>query len=148
MGYLLCKSCGGRYDLQPGELPGDFESCSCGGELEFYDDHGHKRAYMSVNKYKDNSKKKSPLMKVLIIAGVGYIIFIYVGSFVMAYYDAVNHVQQPGGLYTFFTGPNLIFNVAGLIVGIIVALICYFYIKNSSKNETKEIEETDEQLES
>ncbi len=45
MGYLKCKSCGGRYDLQPGELPGDFESYHCAGELQFYDDSGHKRLY-------------------------------------------------------------------------------------------------------
>jgi hypothetical protein len=49
MSYLICKSCGGRYDLKPSELPGDFENCQCGGELEFYDDRGHKRLYRPIN---------------------------------------------------------------------------------------------------
>lgn len=49
MGYLKCKSCGGRYDLEPGESPDDFVRCQCGGELEFYDDQGTKREYGSVS---------------------------------------------------------------------------------------------------
>ena len=45
MGYLICKKCKGRYDLQQGELPEEFESCSCGGELEFHDSGGQKKEY-------------------------------------------------------------------------------------------------------
>lgn len=33
MGYLECEKCGGRYELQEGESPEDFESCECGGKL-------------------------------------------------------------------------------------------------------------------
>lgn len=35
-GYLICKKCGGYYELQLGESPEDFDSCQCGGELEYY----------------------------------------------------------------------------------------------------------------
>jgi len=35
-GYLLCDTCHGSYELQPGELPADFsEKCECGGNLKF-----------------------------------------------------------------------------------------------------------------
>ena len=32
--YLVCNTCKGSYELQPGEKPGDFSSeCECGGQL-------------------------------------------------------------------------------------------------------------------
>lgn len=34
MSYLICKECGGHYQLQPGESVDDFSECVCGGELE------------------------------------------------------------------------------------------------------------------
>jgi hypothetical protein len=34
-GYLICDTCMGYYQLQPGESPDDFvEECECGGNLE------------------------------------------------------------------------------------------------------------------
>ncbi len=34
-GYLVCDTCGGYYELQPGEFPDDFtDVCECGGNLE------------------------------------------------------------------------------------------------------------------
>ena len=35
MGYLICESCGGYYELEEGELPEDFERCQCGGKLDY-----------------------------------------------------------------------------------------------------------------
>ena len=36
MGYLVCDSCGGYYELQEGENPEDFDDkCQCGGKLRF-----------------------------------------------------------------------------------------------------------------
>ena len=29
--FLVCKKCGGYYELQPGESPDDFDKCECGG---------------------------------------------------------------------------------------------------------------------
>jgi hypothetical protein len=37
MGYLICDKCGGYYELQSGESAEDFETCSCGGRLNFVD---------------------------------------------------------------------------------------------------------------
>lgn len=34
-GYVICDKCGGYYELQPDELPDDFDKCQCGGELEY-----------------------------------------------------------------------------------------------------------------
>jgi hypothetical protein len=35
MGYLVCESCKGYYQLEPDESPDDFEdTCECGGKLE------------------------------------------------------------------------------------------------------------------
>jgi hypothetical protein len=35
-GYLLCDSCGGYYELQPGESKDDFaDECECGGKLRY-----------------------------------------------------------------------------------------------------------------
>lgn len=73
MGYLKCKSCNGHYDRQPGESPDDFESCPCGGELEYYDDHGRKQPINSGKK-----KGMPPLLKIIIIIVGGIILFSYV----------------------------------------------------------------------
>lgn len=36
MGYLVCDSCGGNYELQPGEKPEDFtDECECGGKIRY-----------------------------------------------------------------------------------------------------------------
>ncbi len=34
-GYVVCEECGGYYELEEGEYPDDFESCSCGGKLKY-----------------------------------------------------------------------------------------------------------------
>ena len=34
LNYLVCNTCGGYYELQPGELPESFDlECACGGQL-------------------------------------------------------------------------------------------------------------------
>lgn len=35
MRYVICDDCGGYYELQKGESPGDFEACNCGGNLSY-----------------------------------------------------------------------------------------------------------------
>lgn len=35
-GYLICESCGGYYELQPGETADDFRECECGGTLKYH----------------------------------------------------------------------------------------------------------------
>jgi len=38
MPFLICEKCRGYYELQKGESPDDFESCLCGGTLEYIED--------------------------------------------------------------------------------------------------------------
>ncbi len=35
LGYLICESCNGYYELQEGESITDFDSCQCGGPLKY-----------------------------------------------------------------------------------------------------------------
>ncbi len=113
MGYLICKSCGGRYDLQPGELPGDFESCQCGGELDFYDDRGHKRWYMPVYSGKRNGSKMHPLFKILIIFVLGILLFdLGVGPAMAFLLYGLQYLGPSGGTILF-----------GIFFGITIAAI-------------------------
>ena len=116
MVYLKCKSCSGRYDLQPGELPGDFESCQCGGELEFYDDCGHKRLYKPINMHK--TTEISPLMKVLIVLGVSFLIIQIVGTIIVGILS---------GLYNLNYHNYLIY--IQIAFSLIIAFVCYLMIR-------------------
>jgi transcription initiation factor IIE alpha subunit len=66
MGYLICKKCGGYYELQPGEQPEDFTECQCGGELTYKENLTGKRdklpsitSIASKNRDKSQSNKKN-----------------------------------------------------------------------------------------
>lgn len=37
MGYLICDTCNDVYKLQDGESPEQFDTCQCGGNLEYYE---------------------------------------------------------------------------------------------------------------
>ena len=124
MGYLKCDSCEGRYDLQPGELPGDFvDECICGGKLEFYDDRDRKRLYTDTySGERKESKKMSPILKIIIILFGGYlflalifraIILLVYGSFYL-------------GIYVIYLFP--------LFVGICIAIIVLYKFRKKVKN--------------
>lgn len=59
--YLVCDTCQGSYELQPGEKPDDFsDECECGGKLE----------------YSGKNNKKSPVVAAILnilIAGLGFV---------------------------------------------------------------------------
>lgn len=61
--YLECENCGGYYELQKGESPGDFETdCTCGGKLNsFYSYDGNPANFeeqkTSKTSIKDYTKK-------------------------------------------------------------------------------------------
>lgn len=128
MSYLKCKSCGGCYELQPGELPGDFESCQCGGELELYDDEGLKRGYKSVYSGKKSSKIH-PVIKILIILVGGYLLFVYGGGLlIFLTLKGLEYFGPAGGTYIF----ALFF---GILIAIIVVLLWFILRK---RRKTKE----------
>jgi hypothetical protein len=115
MGYLKCKSCGGRYDLKPGELPGQFESCSCGGELEFYDDRGHKRGYAPTYPHNNRSNRNSPLIKLVLFFVVAYIVFHVGGSVLMVFIGTMDSSGHPGGTYLFIIFMAMAITIIGLL---------------------------------
>ena len=80
--YLQCKSCGGYYILEPGELPGDFVGCSCGGELEERKKlSDFKQSHTKEERpHSKNSSKLHPFLKIIIIIVLGSLIFSYVLS--------------------------------------------------------------------
>jgi zinc-ribbon domain len=61
-GFLICDSCGGFYELQEGESPGDFETCQCGGKLKYglYSDSA-KEDDLDYQKLGNLQKKDAPM---------------------------------------------------------------------------------------
>jgi hypothetical protein len=131
VGYLKCKSCGGCYELQAGELPGDFESCSCGGEMEFYDDQGRKRGYKSVYSIKKGSKTH-PAIKILVILAGGYLLFAYGGGLIIyAMLKGLEYFGPSGGTYVL----ALFF---GILIAVIAVLLWFIFRKRKTKKEDSE----------
>lgn len=123
--YLQCKSCGGYYVLQPGESPGDFEGCSCGGELEeirTLSDYKKAHANKEEFSYSSEGSKLHPLLKILIVIVLGGLIFSYVLSPLLYLLVLGLEYFGPSGGYLFivFFGPC----IAGIL-----ALIIYGFKK-------------------
>lgn len=49
-GSLVCKDCGGYYELQEGESADDFDSCECGGKL-IHNNPGYSDKTENINDY-------------------------------------------------------------------------------------------------
>jgi len=58
-GYLVCSKCNGFYKLKKGESPTDFESCQCGGDLNYIKDiDANLNEKISNEKKVDKQKKE------------------------------------------------------------------------------------------
>lgn len=100
MAFLKCKSCRGCYELQPGESPADFESCSCGGELEFYDSHGRKTRFKPIySQGRPRSTTDSPLVRLILILVAFFAITKGIGQVVMGFVEATSSVGPTAGFY-------------------------------------------------
>lgn len=102
MAFLKCKSCGGCYELQPGESPIDFESCNCGGELEFYDSHGRKTRFKPI--YAEGRPRystDSPLVRIILILVAFFAITKGLSGLVMGLVEATSSVGPNEGFYIF-----------------------------------------------
>jgi hypothetical protein len=68
MSYLICRRCGGYYELKWDESIHDFVSCECGGELEYTENIIYRR---------DTNNKRSILiltiLMVIIVLGAGFL---------------------------------------------------------------------------
>lgn len=102
MAFLKCKYCGGCYELQPGETPADFESCNCGGELEFYDSHGRKTRFKPIYaEGRPRSSTDSPLVRLILILVAFLVITKGMGGLVMGLVEATSSVGPTEGFYIF-----------------------------------------------
>lgn len=56
MGYLVCRKCGGYYELQEGESPEDFEKCECGGVIEYFESLDTEPETQESEEYSESSE--------------------------------------------------------------------------------------------
>lgn len=93
MGYLICKLCGGCYELQKDESPEDFDVCSCGGELEYrLSSDDLERSSYDVEGEKKSNKK---LIIILAVAGL-FLILIFLVLPALLIYNS--YFSGPSGL--------------------------------------------------
>ncbi len=77
MGYLICKDCGGYYELQPGETANEFDRCQCGGKLIYRKYLNNDDAGFNDSSPEKSSKTKLPInSKMIKPLGLG-ILFIF-----------------------------------------------------------------------
>jgi len=116
MGYLICDTCHGYYELENGESPEDFISkCECGGNLEFKDSISHNHGTVSEGRDKiahgySYTDKKSFNYKIVMVFGVAIIIIGIIGI--------------------------IVFNIIGLIIAIVGVLV-YYYGHNEGRSWMK-----------
>ena len=128
MGFLVCKECGGYYELQEGESPEDFsDKCECGGLLEYAPSLDEtSKADKSKSRFEDYI---STDFRAIIIGLI--IVFI---SFVLSYILNLNHLTSfgilIGGLITgYFSKKGLKKGIInGAAVGAIFLVVCSFII--------------------
>lgn len=77
MGHLICKKCGGYYELEEGESPEDFDSCSCGGELEHRLSSNEQKS-ISYDEEDPEGEKKSNKMLIIILAIVAIFLLLII----------------------------------------------------------------------
>lgn len=82
---IICENCNGSYELQPGEILEDFESCECGGILRYVELDGENLISNTENLRKTFSDGKTFSNKVIssyqigIVAGAVMVIVGFVG---------------------------------------------------------------------
>ena len=83
MGYLICDTCKGYYELQTGESPEDFDLiCDCGGELKFHNNYEKKKNFKPEIEITETDKgyseqKSSHYQNITIIGGIVVLIGLF-----------------------------------------------------------------------
>ncbi len=57
MAYIVCRRCGGYYELQKGESLQDFDKCQCGGTLRYIEEIIQEKPKSPVSESNINSKE-------------------------------------------------------------------------------------------
>jgi len=122
MKYLKCKSCGGYYELEAEESPDDFETCQCGGKLDFYDDHRSEKEYNTYYREIKDSKSESPL-KILFAFLVLFLILFGSGIAMFIILLGLQYLGPSNGNYLFM----LFF---GICFASILVLLWYLFRKH------------------
>ena len=116
MGFLKCKSCGECYQLKTGESPDDFESCSCGGELEFYDSSAETSDYGASSGY------KGLVIKLVLFLVVFYIVYMIM---VRIFAGIIYNLGWVGPTI----GSILLLLFIGTGIAVVIVLLGYLWIK-------------------
>ncbi len=62
MSYLLCDQCGGYYELQPGDIPEDFnDTCECGGNLKYVQNLSYQKICPDCGNVTDDNIEICPI---------------------------------------------------------------------------------------
>jgi hypothetical protein len=136
-GYLICKKCGGYYELQLGESPEDFDNCQCGGKLEYYalqkpeQNHNTAKNPPEVHEVKSVSNSahtdNSIIIKIVVLVVILFFFLSIFPAFIgLFFYRGVYMVSADG------TG-NSIFALMGILLAIgflvVIIFIGYYLIK-------------------
>lgn len=109
MGYLICDTCHGYYELKTGESPEDFSSkCECGGNLEFKSSINSNHETESEGRDKiaygySHTDEKSFKYKIVMIFGI---VIIFIGVLGVVTFNIFGLIFAVAGLVIFYMGYN------------------------------------------
>ena len=90
MGYLVCESCNGYYELKKGESPDDFDSCQCGGILEYVADFKFQETSdygrRAIKKGQTFTSQKSYNYSLIMLLGGLFAIIGFIGTYWHSYF--------------------------------------------------------------
>jgi hypothetical protein len=130
MGYLRCTSCDGVYELQKNESADEFQSCSCGGELEYYDYTERKRRFKpKKQEKKPRSSTDNFIIRILMLLFVLWIFYNIVAGVGMGIFKAIDKVDSTTGFYLLIG-----FIIISIILIIVLIVIIYKIINVKEKH--------------
>jgi len=115
MGYLKCDDCAGYYELQEGEYPEDFDSCHCGGHLEYTDE-------LADLKFKDKLISYINIKRIVAVLVGGMIMLLSFYLFSPDPYSANFAYNDNASFYIWFAG------------GLVAALLAGGNIRSGASN--------------
>ncbi|AEG17290.1 hypothetical protein [Methanobacterium paludis] len=135
-GYLICKKCGGYYELQPGESPEDFDSCQCGGKLEYYALQNHEKDPNTAKNLPEVHEVKSvpqsahtdnsTILKIVALAVILYLLLNFFPAVIGLFYLGLYRSSADGSGNSLFVLMGILLAISFLIV---IILIGYYLIK-------------------
>lgn len=134
-GYLICKKCGGYYEIQPGESPEDFDSCQCGGKLEYYalqkPEQNHNTAknppkVHEVESVPQSHTDNNTILKIVALAVILYLLLNFFPAVIGLFYLGLYRSSLNGSSNSLFVLMGILLAIGFLVV---IVLIGYYLIK-------------------